>query len=83
MAVAIVKQDGDGNDMVVGHMPRTLTPTVFYFLSRSFNSGTMKIIGQPLNRGAGMGMKVPCIYHRNVCSTVIHHKGRKNHYMVS
>ena len=61
MAVAIVKQDDDGDDMVVKHMPRTLAPTVFYILSRSFNSGTGELKGQPLNRGAGMGMEVPCI----------------------
>ena len=47
MAVSIVKQDDGGENMVVGHMPRTLAPVVFYFLSKSFNSGTVEIKGQP------------------------------------
>ena len=50
------------NEVVVGHMPCRLAPAVFYFLSRGFNNGTVEITGQPHNRGAGMGMEVPCIY---------------------
>lgn len=57
MAVSIVK-----DEQIVGHVPRRLAPLMFYFLSRDFNRGIVEIKGQPLNRGAGMGMEVPCIY---------------------
>ena len=57
LAVCIQK---DG--VVVGHMPRNLASLVSYFLERSFNTGSVEITGAPPNRGAGMGMEVPCIY---------------------
>ena len=57
LAVCIQK---DGT--VVGHMPYNLAPLVSYFLERDLNTGSVEITGVPLNRGAGMGMEVPCIY---------------------
>ena len=57
LAVCIQK---DGQ--IVGHMPRNLAPLIYYFLVRDVNKGMAEITGMPLNRGAGMGMKVPCIY---------------------
>ena len=48
---------------VVGHVPRNLAPLIFYFLLRDVNKGMVEIVGQPVNRGAGMGMEVPCVYH--------------------
>ena len=56
-AVAVVK---DG--VVVGHVPRLLSSTVFHFLSRECNNGSVKITGPRVNRGAGYGLEVPCIY---------------------
>ena len=57
LAVCIQK---DGQ--IVGHMPRNLAPLIYYFLVRDINKGMAEITGMPLNRGAGMGMEVPCIY---------------------
>ena len=47
---------------VVGHVPFNLAPTISHFLQREGNSGVAEITGQRLNRGAGFGLEVPCIY---------------------
>ena len=56
-AMAVVK-----DSVVVGHLPKRLAPTVFLFLSRDCNSGDVQITGNKVNRGAGYGLEVPCIY---------------------
>ena len=56
-AVAVVK-----NGEIVGHLPAILSSTVFYYLTRSSSSGIAKISGQKVNRGAGYGLEVPCMY---------------------
>ena len=48
---------------VVGHVPRNLALLLSYFLLRDVNKGLVEMTGQPVNRGAGMGMEVPCVYH--------------------
>ena len=58
LAVCIEK-----HGQVVGHVPRNLAPLISYFLVREVNKGMVEIKGQPVNRGAGMGMEVPCVYH--------------------
>ena len=58
LAVCIEK-----HGQVVGHVPRNLAPLIFYFLLRDVNKGMVEIVGQPVNRGAGMGMEVPCVDH--------------------
>ncbi len=57
LAVAITNDDS-----VVGHMPFILAPLVSYFLMRAVNKGVVVITGEKVNRGAGMGLEVPCIY---------------------
>ncbi len=51
------------NGQTVGHMPRNIATLIFFFLARNVNKGMVEITGDPLNRGAGMGMEVPCIFH--------------------
>ena len=58
LAVCIEK-----HGQVVGHVSHNLAPLIFYFLLREVNKGMVEIKGQPVNRGAGMGMGVPCVYH--------------------
>ena len=56
-AVAIVK---DGT--VVGHVPRNFSALFFHFLTRSQNKGVTEVTGTKVNRGAGYGLEIPCVY---------------------
>ena len=57
-AVAVVRDDG----IVVGHVPANLAPIVFHFLSQDGNTALAEITGNKVNRGAGYGLEVPCVY---------------------
>ena len=47
---------------VVGHVPYNLAPIFTQFLKRGFNKGIVKVTGELVNRGAGYGLEIPCIY---------------------
>ena len=57
LAVAVIKS-GD----VVGHVPYNLAPTLSQFLRRDFNKAVATVTGDRVNRRAGYGLEVPCIY---------------------
>ena len=59
LAVAVVK-----DDEIVSHLPAILSLTAFYYLAiaRLLNNGIAEISGQKVNRGAGYGLEVPCVY---------------------
>ena len=57
-AVAIKLETGT----VVGHVPFNLAPILSQFLRRSCNHGTAKVTGTRINRGAGYGLEIPCVY---------------------
>ena len=44
------------------HVPFNLVPFVSAFLLRNLNSGFAKVVGDEVNRGAGYGLKIPCVY---------------------
>ena len=50
------------SDLVVGHVSYEIAATISRFLKRDFNKGTVKITGMRINRGAGLGLEVPCTY---------------------
>ena len=56
-AVAVIK-DGE----VVGHIPYSISNTVSQSLRRDFNKAFAEVTGRYLNRGAGYGLEVPCLY---------------------
>ena len=56
-AVAVVK-----DSVVVGHIPYNLAPCVGQFLRRDENKAFAEVTGEVVNRGAGYGQEVPCIY---------------------
>ena len=56
-AVAVLNED-----VIVGHVPYNLAPTIERFLRREFNASFVQITGSKVNRGAGYGLEVPCIY---------------------
>ena len=47
-------------NQVVGHVPYNLVPTVSAFLRRD---GFAEVTGDKVNRGAGYGLEILCIYH--------------------
>ena len=57
-AVAIVAAD----NCTVGHAPYNLAPILSSFLARDFNKGSVETTGVRINRRAGYGLEVPCIY---------------------
>ena len=57
-AVAVIK-DGE----VVGHVPYNIASTVSQFLRRDINKAFVEVTEERVNRGAGYGLEIPCIYH--------------------
>ena len=53
-AVAIFKEDA-----VVGHVPYNIAPQ---FLRRDVNKAFAEVTGEKVNRGAGYGLEIPCVY---------------------
>ena len=47
---------------IVGHVPYNLAPILSAFLRRDVNKGFAEVTGDELNRGAGYGLEIPCIY---------------------
>ena len=58
LAVSVIKS----NNMIVGHVPANLSALFSHFLSRTCNKGTAEVTGAKINRGAGYGLEVPCVY---------------------
>ena len=56
-AVAVLKEE-----TLVGHVPFNLAPFISAFLRRDTNSGFAKVVGEKVNRGAGYGLEIPCVY---------------------
>ena len=56
-AVAVYRED-----QVVGHVPYNLAPYLSNFLKRDVNKAFAKVVGDKVNRGAGYGLEIPCIY---------------------
>lgn len=56
-AVAVMKETE-----IVGHIPYNISSALSMFLRRECNKGFSEVTGKCVNRGAGYGMEVPCIY---------------------
>ena len=56
-AVAVIK-----NDLLVGHMPRSICRVVYYFLAKDGHSAVCEVTGNRVNRGVQLGLEVPCTY---------------------
>ena len=57
-AVSLYKE----GTIIVGHVPRNLAPRLSAFLRRDVNKAYDEVTGEKLNRGAGYGLEIPCIY---------------------
>ena len=47
---------------IVGHVPCNLAPRMSAFFMRDMNKAFSEITGAKVNRGAGYGLEVPCVY---------------------
>ena len=47
---------------IAGHVPYNIAPVILHFLKRDFNKGFVEVTGSEVNRGAGYGLEIPCIY---------------------
>ena len=56
-AVAIWK-----NGVVVGHVPKLLSRVIAFFLNYYGNVAFCEVTERRVNRGAGLGIEVPCVY---------------------
>ena len=56
-AVTIFKEDA-----VVGHVPYNIAPRFSQFLRRDVNKAFAEVTGEKVNRGAGYGLEIPCVY---------------------
>ncbi len=56
-AVAVLK-----DDLVVGHVPYNLASWLFQFLRRDVSKAFAEVTGAKVNRRAGYGLEIPCIY---------------------
>ena len=50
------------DDHVVGHVPYNLAPYLSRFLARDVNKAFAEVTGEKVNRGAGYGLEIPCVY---------------------
>ena len=50
------------SDEVIGHVLRLVACAVTKFLKRETNSWYLEVTGKPVNRGAGYGLDIPCVY---------------------
>ena len=58
LAVSVMKS----NNTIVGHVPANLSALFSHFLMRTCNKGIVEVTGARINRGAGYGLEVRCIY---------------------
>ena len=49
-------------ETIVGHVPYNNVPSMSRFLKRDVNMAIAKVTGGKMNRGAGYGLEIPCIY---------------------
>ena len=48
---------------IVGHIPYNIASVILHFLSRDCNKGFVEVTGIEVNRGAGYGLEISCLYH--------------------
>ena len=50
------------DDVIVGHVPYNLAPRFPQYLRREVNKAFAEVTGEKVNRGAGYGLEIPCVY---------------------
>ena len=47
---------------IIGHVPYNLAPYLSRFLARDVNKAFAEVTGEKVNRRAGYGLEIPCVY---------------------
>ena len=50
------------DDSIIGHVPYNLAPYLSRFLTRDVNKAFAEVTGEKVNRRAGYGLEIPCVY---------------------
>ena len=50
------------DDSIIGHVPYNLAPYLSRFLARDVNKAFAEVTGEKVNRRAGYGLEIPCVY---------------------
>ena len=50
------------DDVILGHTPYNLAPRFSQYLRREVNKAFAEVTGEKVNRGAGYGLEIPCVY---------------------
>lgn len=50
------------DNIVVGHVPFNLAASLSNFLKRDVNKAFVTVVGEKVNRRAGFGLELPCVY---------------------
>ena len=51
------------DSLIVRHVPHNLAPRLFQFLRRDVTKAFAEVTVTKVNRGAGNGLEIPCVYH--------------------
>ena len=49
--------------LAVGHVPYNLAPRISQLLKRDINKAFAEVKSKPINRGAGFGLEISCVYY--------------------
>ena len=49
--------------LVVGHVHYNPAPRISQFLKRDINKAFAEVKSKPINRGAGFGLEISCVYY--------------------
>ena len=50
------------DDSIIGHVSYNLAPYLTIILTRDVNKAFAKVTGEKVNRRAGYGLEIPCVY---------------------
>ena len=56
---------------VVGHVPRNVSCVISFFLKKDGCIGYCEVTGERTNRGAGLGLEIPCVYRFYGCQPYV------------
>ena len=61
-AIAIMRPDSYGKEVIVGHMPENVSKCCSMFLTLPNTTIEAEVVGKRLNRGGGYGLEIPVFY---------------------
>ena len=62
-AVAVIRTNSNGEEVVIGHVPKNVSKFVFMFLSLPNCALKIFVTGKRINRGGGYGLEIPARFY--------------------